>query len=282
MSDQVLDEYQAALLAAQNPDYFLPEQFCADGVNLIDYIIPPTTSADPKVASLSTGAPPLQQIKPIEGGAAFSRKEYNGILRVLSNMLSFLNKGREFTFNADNLVGYDAGAVLFDYATNRYVVSLHNTNTANFVTNPTLINGADWKFITVTPEVLSSLLAAKANLSGAAFTGAVSVLGVATQGQGIIASGSNANGWWRKYADGWIQQGGLVTSMPGGGGQTITYPITFINGPKSVTAQLPGAGQSSAQVQSLAIDISGRLDTFVIYNWSVGTSLQTQYMAEGS
>lgn len=226
MSDQILDEYQANLLAAQNPDYFLPEQFCAAGVNLVDYVIPPTTSLDPKVASLDTGAPPLQQVKPLEGGAAFPRKEYNGILRVLSNMLTFLNKGGEFTFNTDNTSGYSAGAVLFDYATNRYVVSLHDANTANFVTNPTLINGIDWKYITVTPEILNTLLGTKANLSGASFTGAINVLGIPTQGQGVIASGNNANGWWRKYADGWIEQGGF-TAINAAFGVVITLPIAF-------------------------------------------------------
>lgn len=159
MSDQVLDEYQAALLAAQNPDYFLPEMWCADGANSIDYIIPPVTTADPKTASLSTGAPPLQQIKPIDGGAEFPRPEYNGILRLVSSIVAFLNKGSEFTFDVNNTAGYSANSVLYDYASKRYVVSLHDANTANFVTNPTLINGTDWQYLDVYLPSATTLIA---------------------------------------------------------------------------------------------------------------------------
>jgi len=149
------------------PDYFLPEQFCNSGVQSIDYVIPPVSSADPAAASLETGAPPLQQVRPSLGGAVFPRQQYNGALRLLSNILTYLNKGGEFTFDTKNTAGYALDAVLYDYASKRYVVSLHNANTANFVTNPTLINGTDWAFISVTPAMLDIY----AKLSSPAFTG---------------------------------------------------------------------------------------------------------------
>ena len=148
------------------PDYFLPEQFCNSGVQSIDYVIPPISSADPAAASLETGAPPLQQVRPSLGGAAFPRQQYNGALRLLSNILTYLNKGGEFTFDPKNTAGYALGAVLYDYASKRYVVSLHDANTANFVTNLTLINGTDWAFISVTPAMLDIY----AKLSSPAFT----------------------------------------------------------------------------------------------------------------
>lgn len=150
MSDEILEQYETMLTAGTVPDYFLLEQFCNSGAINIDYVIPPVSSPDPAVASLETGAPILQQVKPSLGGAVFPRAQYNGALRLLSNILAYLNKGNLFTFDARNVDGYSSGAVLFDYATNRFVTSLHDNNTANFVTNPTLINDIDWKFITVT------------------------------------------------------------------------------------------------------------------------------------
>lgn len=145
------------------PDYFLPEQFCNSGVQSIDYVIPPISSADPAAASLETGAPPLQQVRPSLGGAVFPRQQYNGALRLLSNILTYLNKGGEFTFDSKNTAGYALDAVLYDYASRRYVVSLHNANTANFVTNPTLINNTDWAFVSVTPAMLDSYAKLSAN-----------------------------------------------------------------------------------------------------------------------
>lgn len=149
--DIILAEYEEQLAAAVVPDYFLSSQFCNGGTQTTDYVIPPATSADPAAASLATGAPPLQQVKPSLGGAVFPRQQYNGILRLLSNLLAYLNKGNNFTFDTKNTSGYALGAVLFDYNSNKWVVSLKNANTNNFVTNPTLIDGVNWQFITVNP-----------------------------------------------------------------------------------------------------------------------------------
>jgi len=149
--DIILAEYEEQLAAAVVPDYFLSSQFCNGGTQTTDYVIPPATSEDPAAASLATGAPPLQQVKPSLGGAVFPRQQYNGILRLLSNLLAYLNKGNNFTFDTKNTSGYALGAVLFDYNSNKWVVSLKNANTNNFVTNPTLIDGVNWQFITVNP-----------------------------------------------------------------------------------------------------------------------------------
>jgi len=48
---------------------------------------------------------------------------------------------------------------------------------------------------------------------------------VTANGGGIVASGSNANGSWVKYANGLIQQWGNIIS--GGGGGYITFPVIF-------------------------------------------------------
>jgi hypothetical protein len=155
MSDEILDQYEKTLEAAVVPSYFLPEQFCNNGVQSVDYIIPPAFSANPKQASLETGAPPLQQVKPNLGGAYFPRQEYNGILRLVTNILAYLNSGYNFTFDTKNTGGYQSNAVLFDYATGKWVQSLQDGNTNNFVENPNLIDGTHWKFITVNPNVVN-------------------------------------------------------------------------------------------------------------------------------
>lgn len=155
MSDEILDQYEKTLEAAVVPSYFLPEQFCNNGVQSVDYIIPPAFSANPKQASLETGAPPLQQVKPSLGGAYFPRQEYNGIFRLVTNILAYLNSGYNFTFDTKNTGGYQSNAVLFDYATGKWVQSLQDGNTNNFVENPNLIDGTHWKFITVNPNVVN-------------------------------------------------------------------------------------------------------------------------------
>lgn len=154
--DEELDEYQKSLAAAVIPDYFLSEQFCNSGIENTDYTIPPTTSANPSIASLDTGAPPLQQVKPDLGGSPFPRQEYNGILRLLSNLLAYQNKGNYFTFDSKNVNGYQMGAILFNYATNQWVRSLKDNNTVNFITDPTKIDNINWAFITVNPNTANN------------------------------------------------------------------------------------------------------------------------------
>lgn len=45
---------------------------------------------------------------------------------------------------------------------------------------------------------------------------------------GVIDSWSDGNGnWWRKYADGWIEQGGY--SISNTGNRSVTFPIEMAN-----------------------------------------------------
>lgn len=68
----------------------------------------------------------------------------------------------------------------------------------------------------------------------------LTAVGGSGSGAGIVASGSNANGTWVKYADGFIQQCGInvVTSS---GYTTFTYPIPFEVGSRAtvLTAVTP-------------------------------------------
>lgn len=42
----------------------------------------------------------------------------------------------------------------------------------------------------------------------------------------VVAESYSANSWYRKYSDGWIEQGGKIT---GSSGVTLTFPLAFSN-----------------------------------------------------
>ena len=47
-----------------------------------------------------------------------------------------------------------------------------------------------------------------------------------TGGLTVVAESYSANSWYRKYSDGWIEQGGKTT---GSSGVTLTFPLAFSN-----------------------------------------------------
>jgi len=127
------------------PPKFLPEEFCAKGKEGSDYIYPPITSPDNMISTLDQGFPYLQEVKPTEGGAVVQRQEFNGFFRWLSQILSYMNYGGLFTFNAENINGYPKGALLWCESNKSFQYSLKDNNKANFVTNPSYINdGVNW------------------------------------------------------------------------------------------------------------------------------------------
>lgn len=130
------------------PENLIVEAFCFDGVAGDDYVIPPYVTSDPLIASQNNGYPISQGTALDEGGVPVDRAETNGLHRIETETLAFLTNGGEFTFNeivSQRKGGYKYGAILFDYASNSYVRSLRDSNTANFVTNPEFINdGVNW------------------------------------------------------------------------------------------------------------------------------------------
>lgn len=46
--------------------------------------------------------------------------------------------------------------------------------------------------------------------------------------------------WYRKYADGWIEQGGLQTSATGSSGVTVTLPVAMADANYTITATVTG------------------------------------------
>ncbi len=123
--------------------------FCKLGTPVVDFVLPPIIgSEDSLTQTQQFGIPPVQAQDPLFGGLPVLRKETNGVLQFYSNVLYFMNQGGQFTFDLDQsaaLGGYSEGAVLFDFATSSYVVSLIDNNTFDFVMTPSYIDGTHWQ-----------------------------------------------------------------------------------------------------------------------------------------
>lgn len=123
--------------------------FCGLGTPTTDFILPPITGSDSSLTQTQEyGIPPVQQQNPAFGGKPVKRIETNGVLQFYSNVLYFINQGGQFTFDdpqSTALGGYSTGAVLFNFPTSEYVISLIDNNTFNFVTTPSYIDGVHWK-----------------------------------------------------------------------------------------------------------------------------------------
>lgn len=46
--------------------------------------------------------------------------------------------------------------------------------------------------------------------------------------------------WYRKYSDGWVEQGGLQTSASGSSGVTVTLPVAMADANYTITATVTG------------------------------------------
>ena len=145
----------------------------------------------------------------------------------------------------------------------------------------------------VTPSTLAAPLALKAPLDSPAFTDIptaptapfgtntdqlATMKALINNGSGIIASGSNANGKWIKYANGRIVQTGTVVMVDSsGGGLPVTLPISFttsfdyVNG--STDANNLGYNANN-------IFPSRTLSTFNFANWN-GVTVNLNWTAEG-
>lgn len=129
-------------------DQLVTTPFCALGTPITDFVLPPIAGSDGSlIQTQQFGIPPVQERDPDFGGLPVRRDETNGVLQFYSNVLYFMNQGGQFTFDTDQstaLGGYSEGAVLFDFATSSYIISLIDNNTFDFVTTPSYIDGTHW------------------------------------------------------------------------------------------------------------------------------------------
>ena len=93
---------------ATQPD-FLSKAFCVDGVK--QYPIPDTSTVGSGRASLTSGFPD-ETSQPIDdGGIPPQRKDFNGILYMLSSFAMFQQSGGKFTWDAR--VNYDVPSIIY-------------------------------------------------------------------------------------------------------------------------------------------------------------------------
>ena len=115
--------------------------------NPADVVLPPVATSN-TVANQEIGLPPSQEQDPAVGGQYVKRAEMNGIFKLYSEHIEFINKGGSYTFNNDiaNAGGYSQGATLWSDYYKRFVTSLKDNNTDNFVTDVNKIDGISWGF----------------------------------------------------------------------------------------------------------------------------------------
>jgi hypothetical protein len=146
-------------MAFQLPsDQLITTAFCSQGTVGVDYVLPPLTGSEASNNQTQQyGIPPVQAEVVGFGGLPVLRSETNGTLQFYSNVLNFINKGGQFTFDATQstaIGGYSQGAVLFDFATSTWQTSLINNNTNNFVSTRSFYNdGINWATTNQFPSI---------------------------------------------------------------------------------------------------------------------------------
>lgn len=128
----------------------IQQPFAANG----DKNIIPNQATGTGGASFEEGFPQITQQALTEGGIPPVRRDFNGILNIMSEFYFFNQNGGTYTYNptvAANIGGYPLNAVLWYFGsdgTKSLVVSNIGNNTNNFVENPSLIgSGQPWSFI---------------------------------------------------------------------------------------------------------------------------------------
>ncbi len=70
----------------------------------------------------------------------------------------------------------------------------------------------------------------------------------------IVENYSSATSWYRKYDDGWLEQGGYIaTTIATSGSYALTFPIPFTNSPLLIrtTMYAPRSSDSSGNALTL-------------------------------
>lgn len=142
-------------MAFPQPDIIV-DAFCQNGVLGTDYVDPPVSSIDPNIVTQEDGYPISQATPFNSGGVPVDRAQTNGLQRLYSSILVWLNVGGTFTFDATVATagGYNEGAILYCASNNTFQRSLIPDNTADFVTTPSYIDdGVNWATVTATPSI---------------------------------------------------------------------------------------------------------------------------------
>jgi hypothetical protein len=158
------------------------------------FVSPPTT-ASTLVANQATGYPLLQSTKYSLGGIPVQRDQTNGAFNLYSSILAWQQAGGTFTFEptvSTAYSGYNQGAVLAYQRTDGgfgLLYSTSNSNTANFITTPSVI-GTAW--IDISNPII---------LANPSFTTHRSTIGSFIVGNYTTTSISTTNGVTNNFAD---------------------------------------------------------------------------------
>ena len=71
----------------------------------------------------------------------------------------------------------------------------------------------------------------------------------------IVENYRDNNYWYRKYDDGWIEQGGtIITSISASSGYWLVFPRPFINPPVSIRATVFNQTKADSYGQALLLN----------------------------
>ena len=159
-------------------------------------VIPETqATAGDGLFSQSTGFPAETSLPLGAGGVAPSREDFNGMAHLLGGVAYYAQKGWQFQFDAGQT--YFAGCIVRDTTDGKLYECLNDVAAGGSVPSADAVN---WKEFGVDTSTL-----ANTDLSNLTVTGEARFAHV------VIDSylDSDTGDWWRQYADGWIEQGGI-------------------------------------------------------------------------
>lgn len=212
-----------------------------------------TDLSNPQNADLTNGFPQITSMKPSDGGLPPQREDFNALGYLTTAYDFFYQAGGTFTFDptiSTAIGGYPLGARLWYTDSNGVTMILRSTvqnNTDNFndgnetgigttwvSDTPTLGGNNSWTGSNTMPSPPagdnSTKVATTAWVAARKCTTPATTTSSATGDLPAIVVENyfdSTNGdWYRIWSDGWIEQGGIVTT---GGKQTINLLKPFSN-----------------------------------------------------
>lgn len=239
-----------------------------------DVVIPVDTSSN-TVANQVDGFPPSQEQDPLVGGEYVKRAEMNGVFKLYSLLLNFINQGGQFTFNPAvvNSGGYDAGVILYCAPDNTFQRSLINGNVADFITNSSFRNdGINWSTAFKAGDIIANKVTSITDViaqGGSLYS--------VKNGWSFISSASARNGVTANYPAHNVQtslittgnlQSGIETTNSGGGAQTSRI-VTASGIGNRYKMQTSGSGGSTPVDGEILVDtditVSANISPTFIY-----------------
>ena len=189
------------------------------------------TGQDEEDATWSTGFPNITMQPSESGGLPPKGMDFNGIFNAISAPIVYLQKGGAYKFDLDyatKIGGYSVGSVLQSNDGLSSYVSLIDNNTTDFNSNPESI-GASWA--SWAGDAVSSEFA---NEMAGKVDKVINGKNIAY----VIDAYNDGTNWYRKWSDGWVEQGG--------------YKLETVDGLKTLSLLLPFANTNYQVLVSIS------------------------------